>query len=208
MTAHIIILDAAERVFGEHGFEGASMRQIANAAGVAQSLLHYHHKDKLSLFEAVFRRRADQIAERRGALLDDLITSVPDRSEDGLKRVLEVLLTPLDALLDIEGCQLHAYLQMLAETTLSSSERAVSIMQRFYDPSAARFITAFKAAVPGLDHEQAVWCYLFAIGARMQAHSPAARAERLGVDPAKVDMPYEMLVPFIAAGIRTVTKLP
>ena len=36
------ILDAAERLFANSGFDGTSMRSIAEAAGVAQALLHYH----------------------------------------------------------------------------------------------------------------------------------------------------------------------
>jgi hypothetical protein len=35
------ILDAAERLFANSGFD-TSMRSIAEAAGVAQGLLHYH----------------------------------------------------------------------------------------------------------------------------------------------------------------------
>ena len=49
-----LILDAAERIFGEHGFGGASMREIAQVAGVAQALLHYHFRNKEALYQAVF----------------------------------------------------------------------------------------------------------------------------------------------------------
>ena len=48
------ILNAAERVFGEHGYAGASMRNIADEAGVAQALVHYHYATKDKLYEAVF----------------------------------------------------------------------------------------------------------------------------------------------------------
>jgi AcrR family transcriptional regulator len=60
------ILDAAERVFALCGFEGASMRQIATEAGVAQALLHYHFGTKEKLFHAMFARRSEAIQFRAG----------------------------------------------------------------------------------------------------------------------------------------------
>lgn len=46
------ILQAALRAFAERGFDGASTREIAAAAGVAQGLLNYHFASKLALWEA------------------------------------------------------------------------------------------------------------------------------------------------------------
>ncbi len=47
------ILAAARQSFASVGFEGASTRQIAKAAGVAQSLLLYHFASKEALWRAV-----------------------------------------------------------------------------------------------------------------------------------------------------------
>ena len=47
------ILIAAKACFAEHGFLGASTRQIAEAAGVAQGLLRYHFETKEALWKAV-----------------------------------------------------------------------------------------------------------------------------------------------------------
>lgn len=49
------ILDAAKKVFILNGFEGTSMQQIANEAGINKSLLHYYFRSKEKLFGAVFR---------------------------------------------------------------------------------------------------------------------------------------------------------
>jgi len=40
------ILKEAERVFGALGFDGASMRQVAEAAGVPPALVSYHFGSK------------------------------------------------------------------------------------------------------------------------------------------------------------------
>lgn len=47
------ILAAAKACFAEHGFLGASTRQIAEGAGVAQGLLRYHFETKEALWKAV-----------------------------------------------------------------------------------------------------------------------------------------------------------
>jgi AcrR family transcriptional regulator len=48
------ILEAAKKVFILNGFEGTSMQQIANEAGINKSLLHYYFRNKEKLFAAVF----------------------------------------------------------------------------------------------------------------------------------------------------------
>jgi AcrR family transcriptional regulator len=48
------ILEAAEEVFQEKGFDGARMQEIADKANINKGLLHYYFKTKDSLFEAIF----------------------------------------------------------------------------------------------------------------------------------------------------------
>lgn len=51
------ILDAAERLFLERGFAGASMSEIAKGSGVTKSLIHHHFGSKEALWREVKRRR-------------------------------------------------------------------------------------------------------------------------------------------------------
>jgi AcrR family transcriptional regulator len=57
------ILTAAEEVFAAKGFEGASTREIAAAAGVNISSLHYHWESKETLYFAVFENIYDRIVD-------------------------------------------------------------------------------------------------------------------------------------------------
>ncbi|MCE2842935.1 MAG: TetR/AcrR family transcriptional regulator [Novosphingobium sp.] len=52
LAARDRILAAALSAFSERGFDGASTRDIAAAAGVAQGLLTYHYESKQALWEA------------------------------------------------------------------------------------------------------------------------------------------------------------
>lgn len=198
------ILDAAERIFGEHGFGGASMREIAQLAGVAQALLHYHFRNKEALYQAVFARRATTIRDRRRQRLEALFSG--DRAVE-VEDVLHILFMSLEELLDEPRGRLRYYVQMLAQVTVSPDERSSRIMKEFYDPSAEHFIAAFRRVLPDLSQERGVWAYLFAIGARMQAHTPSGRAARLGA-ASEPSTAYRLLVPFVAAGIRAMHERP
>lgn len=51
------ILDVAEKVFAELGYEGASIRQISGEAGVNMAMLNYYFGSKEGVFLAIFERR-------------------------------------------------------------------------------------------------------------------------------------------------------
>lgn len=54
------ILDAARRMFTGHGFDGASMDQIATEAGVSKLTVYSHFGDKAALFRTVVRTYCEQ----------------------------------------------------------------------------------------------------------------------------------------------------
>jgi TetR/AcrR family transcriptional regulator len=51
------ILDVAERVFADMGYEGASTRLISGEAGVNMAMLNYYFGSKEGLFLAIFERK-------------------------------------------------------------------------------------------------------------------------------------------------------
>ena len=83
------ILQKAEQVFGKFGYDGASLRQIAEAAGVPVALVSYHFSSKDGLYRAVFNRRAPTVVEQRQAGLA-IAMSEPD-----LNRRLELIVKSL-----------------------------------------------------------------------------------------------------------------
>ena len=66
------ILDAAEALFMEHGFEATSLRSITAAAGVNLAAVNYHFGSKEELFQAVLTRRLDPMNRERLDLLTAL----------------------------------------------------------------------------------------------------------------------------------------
>ena len=50
------ILEAARQLFADQGFGGATMDEVARAAGVAKGAVYHHFSTKEALFEAVFEQ--------------------------------------------------------------------------------------------------------------------------------------------------------
>ena len=63
------LLDAAERLFSDRGFEAVSHRDIAVAAAVNLAAVNYHFGSKDRFIRAVIKRRVDSINARRLAAL-------------------------------------------------------------------------------------------------------------------------------------------
>ena len=65
------ILDAAEAVFAERGFEAASLREIARRAEIRQPGLYNHFASKRDLYAAVLERALSPMAEAMRERLGD-----------------------------------------------------------------------------------------------------------------------------------------
>ncbi len=58
-----LLLDAATRAFAEHGYEGASVGQIAEAAGVVASVIYDHFGSKRQLYLELLTHHAQSLIE-------------------------------------------------------------------------------------------------------------------------------------------------
>lgn len=62
MNAKEQILEAADQLFGESGFENTTTRQIAEKSGVNKMLINYHFKSKDGLLETIIDRHYERLA--------------------------------------------------------------------------------------------------------------------------------------------------
>lgn len=95
-AARQAILDAAEVVFAEHGFDGGRIDVIARTSGYNQSLIFRYFEDKLGLYAAVLKRIDRQGSELQASLLKPLlenetILSDPQRFSTFLKTAIGAL---------------------------------------------------------------------------------------------------------------------
>src|SRR5216683_5520936 len=67
------ILNAAEAVFSEHGFDGARIDAIAAESGYNKSLLFQYFGDKLNLYAEVVKRADREMNELTASVLGPLL---------------------------------------------------------------------------------------------------------------------------------------
>ncbi len=100
------ILRAAERLYADRGFDGASLREIAIAASQGNNnAVQYHFGSRDKLIDAIFRDRAEEMEAERQALLDRA------RQEGRLgdaATLLSILCLPHLSLCDDHGHHPHA----------------------------------------------------------------------------------------------------
>ena len=84
-----LIVEAAGRLFGEHGYDGTRLDDIAAAAGVTKPVLYRHFAGKAALYTALLERHRDDLAR----------FSVPESGplEQRLRAVLEIWLDYVEA---------------------------------------------------------------------------------------------------------------
>jgi AcrR family transcriptional regulator len=80
------ILDAALAVFAEKGYEGGTMREIANRVGVTEPALYRHYSGKEALFEDLVALAGDHIADAAAARMQ-LIR--PEEIRESLELIME-----------------------------------------------------------------------------------------------------------------------
>src|SRR5450755_2631636 len=70
-TKQIQLLDTAEMLFSQKGFDGTSVRDIAEAAGINTAMISYYFGSKEKLMEEIFERKSLNIKEKVDDLLKD-----------------------------------------------------------------------------------------------------------------------------------------
>jgi len=83
------ILDAAEGLFAERGYEGTSLREIARRAGIQQPGLYNYFENKQALYTAVLDRALAPMAE---AMHTQMRRARPDEIQTTLAAVMTDIL--------------------------------------------------------------------------------------------------------------------
>jgi AcrR family transcriptional regulator len=198
------ILDAAELLFTEHGFEATTMRQITGAAAVNLAAVNYHFGSKEALIREVFRRRLTWLNQQRLQELDRL------EAEAGgapLKpsRILEVFFgAALKMAADTEGGG-RTFMRLLGRTYTKPSEFVRGFLAQEYAAVIARFKAALVKALPGVPAEEILWRFHFMLGAMSYAISGADALHIVAegaLDDGDTEALYARLMSFMLGGLR------
>ncbi len=201
------ILDAAEHLFAERGFEGVTLRQIASKAGVDVALASYHYGKKDELFTAVFQRRANELNTRRlEALMRAKHEAQPNKVS--VEAIISAFLRPLEDVQRTGDSGWQDYLALIAYVN-NHTYWGQRLMTAAFDQLVIEFIDALKAALPDAPNEKIYWCYHNLSGALTLTLARTGRIDRLSDGVCRSDdytSAYDQMIPFMAAGFHKVCQ--
>lgn len=211
------LLDAAERLFAERGFEGTSLRALTQAAGTSLSAANYHFGSKEALLRATLWRRVEPMNRQR---LERLAAAERDAGGAPLavEAVLDAFLRPLFEERARRG-EVQRDARFVAARLYSDPPELVSALkQELFGDSSRRFLEALGRALPGRPSEELALRFQFAVGAMVHVMSgnlddaPHLRELRQHAgsrgDPSADDAVFRHLVAFLAAGFRAPAEVP
>lgn len=192
------ILDAAEALFADAGYDGVSLRQITRSAGVELALANYHFGPKNDLFIAVVQRRADELNRERMALF----AALPDPPT--IEGLIDAFARPFMEKSLRGGPGWKSYARLIAQ--IANSQRwTEAVMHTQFDPVAEAFIAGAKRALPGADLRNLYWGFHFMLGAMTMTFAETGRIDALSRGKCKsgaLDKIYQRMIPFLAAGFQ------
>jgi AcrR family transcriptional regulator len=168
------ILDAAEACFARAGYAGAAMREIAEGAGVAKSLLHYHFQSKEHLFVEVQMRAYERLAAQVAA------AALPVAS--GQERGLRAFDALVAALREGDGLRVQAELWAGALSNAKLREH-VTRLREFFRELLIRTIREIlgpdldRAGVTAAEAADLVWATINGVGLEAAFSADRARGD-------------------------------
>jgi AcrR family transcriptional regulator len=189
------ILDSAERLFAENGFDSTSLRTIIADAQVNLAAIHYHFHSKEALLDAVILRRLEPINRHRLEMLDAC------EQPASLEAIIEAFLGP--AFRVAVGQNGTNFTKLMGR--IFTEKSLVPRMKHHMEEMINRFIQAFQNAVPDLPRDEVFWRLQFIGGAMAITLLRGKDLEAVSdgaCDTSDVEATLRRLIDFAAAGFR------
>ncbi len=200
------ILDVAESLFMEHGFEATSLRSITAAAGVNLAAVNYHFGSKEELFQAVLTRRLDPMNQERLDLLSALERAAAPAAVP-CEQILSAMFVPALRLARDPERGGKDFLRLLGRAYADPAPFIRQFLSAQYATMIARFKAAFAHALPELPPKELSWRLHFIMGALSYtlAGTDALKliAELTSTDAGNDEMLLRRLAPFLLAGLTS-----
>lgn len=189
------ILDAAELLFANHGFDGVTVRDVGKQAKLLTGHITYHFPTKDILFKEVVQRRAKE--------LNDLRRKMLTRIDNDARQVLLALARPyLDKILSgDEGWRNYARLGV----HLSSDRRWADLSDHLFGDVARLLIRALRNAEPRLSAEAATRAYVHSMAVMLSVYSSSNLLDRFSggrLHSDDIEASFEPMIQFLLGGIQ------
>jgi len=198
------ILDAAERLFVEHGFEATSLRSLTSAAGVNLAAVNYHFGSKEELFQAVLTRRLDPMNRERIELLGRIEREAGGRTLS-CEKILFAMLIPALKLARDEKRGGKNFLRLLGRAYADPAPFIRHFLSDQYAGMIGRYKEAFQKALPNLSRQELTWRLHFVMGA-LSYTLAGTDALKLFAEATSTtnndELLLQRLAPFLVAGLK------
>jgi AcrR family transcriptional regulator len=207
-------LTAAERLFATHGYDGTSIRAIAQAAGANLATLTHYWGSKGALFRDLFERRFRALNDEHVRRLKQLNQEENRGNPVPLRELLMAFVEPPFTVSAMQAARLgdpeavkddrHLFHLIFGRALTDPSEDVVAAMNEIFGEMIQLFFRLLRKQRLDLDPQELYWRVVCVSGVQVFAH---AHSERIGrfVMPALegLDDPLaaERMVNFILAGM-------
>jgi AcrR family transcriptional regulator len=198
------ILDAAEHVFAESGFAGASLRSIVRQAKVNLATVYYYFGSKDGLMEAVFHRRFGPLRHEQLEMLQREQQAAKGRALS-VEKVLEAMLLPSLRLASSTPEQRAPVARLIGRIVSDPDGRTQQLLHRQRRELRDAFLKALQASLPRMPMADLRWRLEFVWGALafVMCNPHKIRQETGGVcDPADTAKVLSEMIAFFAPGFR------
>lgn len=145
------ILAAAEALFAQRGFDGASLRRLTACAGVNLAAVNYHFGSKEKLVEQVFKRRLDALNQHRLAEL----AKVAGQPGTTLADILAAYIRPALELSHEGNGSL--FMRVLARAFAEHDDTLRQFLSENYGHVMRQFTAEFARLLPHLEKAELYW---------------------------------------------------
>lgn len=196
------ILDAAEQVFADRGYDGATIRDIAALAKAQVGLVHHHGGGKAELFHKTVARRADELS----ALRLQALAAEQAKGHVTLERLLRCFFGPYLDRARSGGPQWLAYARLVAH--VSADPRWRDIAAQCFDPTAGQFITVISGLYPNAPRSAVATGFVFSVSSMLALLTSQWRVEALSdqAHDSLGDRQLDQLIGFCAAGSDAIIR--
>lgn len=207
------ILDAAERAFADSGFEGASLRQIVEAAGVNLATVYYYFHSKEGLMGAVFERRFGPAHAEHLKSLRALETEYRGRRIP-LEMLLRSMLLPPLHLAASATDNGPTVMRLIGRVVADPNPRIQELLREQHKDVRKAYLAAIHRSAPHLSKADLWWRFEFVWGAFVFVLSNPSRMEKTTgglCNPSDTSAVLSQMLAVFTAGFRApsaVTRAP
>jgi AcrR family transcriptional regulator len=156
----ILLLNTAERLFGQNGVTATSLREVMKVADVNMAMVHYYFKNKDGLLDAILERRLVPINQARLNLLGQYALEAGGQPI-GMDDIIKAYVEPFIRLRDNADEGGGDFLKLFAWLRMEPNFAYHQLMKKHLGVSLTAFQKELKRSLPDKTDEELNWKWAF-----------------------------------------------